>query len=219
MLFEQYRDTKMTIHARLMVGVAAALVSFSGPAISQTTSEDLQAKFQAQSADAQRRDPAMSGDCPPDRDPSLGECRGLGIVPGTGGTAAPAAADASGDVAQVTYTNLDPDKQINIQIQFDFDSASIRADQTTVLDVMCDAMKAVDIPLFQIIGHTDAAGSADYNQSLSLLRAEEVRRHLIANCGIAAERLQAVGMGEAVPLNAADPRADENRRVEFQALG
>jgi outer membrane protein OmpA-like peptidoglycan-associated protein len=80
-------------------------------------------------------------------------------------------------------------------------------------------MKAVDVAVFQIIGHTDSSGSASYNQNLSLLRAEEVKRHLVSNCGIEATRLEAIGLGESAPFNPDDPRSDENRRVEFQALG
>ena len=52
-----------------------------------------------------------------------------------------------------------------------------------------------------------------------LLRAQEVKRHLVSDCGIAETRLKAVGLGESAPYNENDPRADENRRVEFQALG
>ncbi|WP_292266234.1 hypothetical protein [Marivita sp.] len=54
---------------------------------------------------------------------------------------------------------------------------------------------------------------------MSLLRAKEVKRHLVTECGIPENRLEAIGMGESAPFNAADPRSDENRRVEFQALG
>ena len=79
-------------------------------------------------------------------------------------------------------------------------------------------MQNVDVEMFRIVGHTDAAGSASYNERLSLLRAEEVKRHLVSDCGIAETRLQAVGVGEQFPLDKDDPRADVNRRVEFQAL-
>ena len=84
---------------------------------------------------------------------------------------------------------------------------------------LCEAMKAVDVSVFQIIGHTDSSGSASYNENLSLLRAKEVKRHLISSCGIASERLEAIGLGESAPYNADDPGSDVNRRVEFQALG
>ena len=40
-----------------------------------------------------------------------------------------------------------------------------------------------------------------------------------SNIGELEGKLEAIGMGETAPFNSADPRADVNRRVEFQALG
>lgn len=146
--------------------------------------------------------------------------RGLVIVPSAGSTQAAETETGTTQVAAASqYQELAKEDQINIQISFDFDSASLRADQTPILSTMCEAMKSVDVAMFQIIGHTDSSGSASYNENLSLLRAQEVKRHLVDNCGIEASRLQAIGMGESAPFNSANPRADENRRVEFQALG
>ena len=85
--------------------------------------------------------------------------------------------------------------------------------------ICATSMKALDGTVFQIIGHTDSSGSAAYNERLSLLRAQEVRRHLISSCGVAEDMLKAIGMGETAPFNQDNTRADENRRVEFQALG
>jgi outer membrane protein OmpA-like peptidoglycan-associated protein len=79
-------------------------------------------------------------------------------------------------------------------------------------------MHNVDVEVFRIVGHTDAVGSPAYNDRLSLLRAQEVKRHLVGDCGIAEERLEAVGVGQRHLLNPDDPAAQENRRVEFQAI-
>ncbi|MEX0338793.1 MAG: OmpA family protein [Arenibacterium sp.] len=149
--------------------------------------------------------------------------RGLVIVPSgqeptanTDETTSVAAAPA----AASTYTEVAREDQVNIQISFDFDSAALRADQKPKLAGLCQAMKASeDVAVFQIIGHTDSSGSAAYNERLSLLRAQEVKRHLVSDCGIAEQRLEAVGLGESSPYDSADPRGDVNRRVEFQALG
>ena len=54
--------------------------------------------------------------------------------------------------------------------------------------------------------------------SASVLRAEEVKRHLVGDCGLSADRLEAVGVGKRYLSNPDDPRGEENRRVEFQAL-
>lgn len=144
--------------------------------------------------------------------------RGLVLAP-TGGTdsdTTEAAAETA--AADKTYVELAPEDQVNVQIRFDFDSAALRDDQKPKLATLCQALKTVDIQLFRIVGHTDAAGSASYNETLSLLRAQEVKRHLVNECGITAERLEAVGVGEQFPLDKDNPRNDVNRRVEFQAL-
>ncbi|MCK0094129.1 OmpA family protein [Yoonia sp. F2084L] len=118
----------------------------------------------------------------------------------------------------VTFGRLDPDLQVNLFVKFAFDSASIEDDQKPTLDQMCTVMRDSDIDMFQIVGHTDTSGSDDYNEQLSRLRAEEVARYLVGSCNIAANRLSTLGLGERFPINEANPRADENRRVEFQAL-
>lgn len=146
--------------------------------------------------------------------------RGLVIVPSGQQTATDDTEETATVAAAASeYTAVAKEDQVNLQIGFDFDSAALREDQKPVLASLCKAMKAVDVSVFQIIGHTDSAGSANYNEKLSLLRAQEVKRYLVSDCGIEADRLNAIGMGETAPYNTADPRADENRRVEFQALG
>lgn len=143
----------------------------------------------------------------------------------TAGTSVPATTQETATVTAVVeppaqeYTPVERTQQINVQVSFDFDSAALRADQKPKLANMCESMKLMEGTVFQIIGHTDSAGSASYNKRLSLLRAQEVRRHLISSCGIQENMLQAIGMGETAPFDTSDPRADENRRVEFQALG
>lgn len=123
---------------------------------------------------------------------------------------APSAPEVFGDFA--------PELQVNLNIAFGFDSATLQADQAPVLAQMCRVMKASDIALFRIVGHTDAAGTAEYNQVLSQLRAQEVQRYLVNACGIEPARLQAVGLGEQFLADPVDPKAAINRRVEFQAL-
>ena len=65
-------------------------------------------------------------------------------------------------------------------------------------------------------GHGDGKGRADVNLAMSLQRAQRVRTYLISK-GIAADRIEAVGMGDARPVassKSADGRAS-NRRVEI----
>lgn len=124
---------------------------------------------------------------------------------------------AEGAPVPVAYTELDRAEQINFRIGFDFDSAVLRDSEKGKLATLCAALKEID-GTFRIIGHTDAAGTDAYNEKLSLLRAEEVKRYLVGDCGIDAARLEAVGVGKRFLYNKDDPRSEENRRVEFQAL-
>jgi OmpA-OmpF porin, OOP family len=67
-----------------------------------------------------------------------------------------------------------------------------------------------------VVGHTDRQGSLEYNDGLSLRRAERVRAQLV-RIGIAGERIGVAGRGERAPLvptedGVAEPR---NRRVEI----
>lgn len=117
-----------------------------------------------------------------------------------------------------TLVKMPTDLGVNIRIEFAFDSAALDEAQKPKLQKLCNVMKASDINLFRIIGHTDASGSDEYNERLSRLRAEEVQRFFVNDCGVEAGRLEAVGLGERFLLENADPDSDQNRRVEFQAL-
>ncbi len=65
-------------------------------------------------------------------------------------------------------------------------------------------------------GHTDAVGSDAYNLELSRSRARAVRDYLVQRHGIDGARLKTVGYGEARLVEAADPTAAVNRRVQFR---
>lgn len=142
--------------------------------------------------------------------------RGLVLAPPAGET--PAAAPGAVVQTAPDLIEIPEADQVNINIVFDFDSAVLRKDQQPRLATLCQAMKGSDIALFRIVGHTDASGPAKYNDQLSTLRAEEVKRYLVRDCGIAATRLEAVGAGKRQLLDTANPKSERNRRVEFQAI-
>jgi outer membrane protein OmpA-like peptidoglycan-associated protein len=138
------------------------------------------------------------------------------VIAPADGAAAADGTDPNALPADTTYVAMDTTNQVNIQIKFAFDSAALSDGEMTKLSTLCEVIKTSDIPQFKIIGHTDSSGRSSYNENLSKLRAEEVKRHLVDDCGIPDGKLVAIGVGEAFPLDAADPKADVNRRVEFQ---
>jgi outer membrane protein OmpA-like peptidoglycan-associated protein len=84
------------------------------------------------------------------------------------------------------------------------------------VDQILVAIAARPAPELTVAGHTDALGSDQYNDALSLRRAERVRTLLIGR-GIAPGSIVAVGRGKReprvpTPVGVAEPR---NRRVEI----
>ncbi len=137
-----------------------------------------------------------------------------GISVGTE-VAGDAQAVAAGDGAAALPEEL----VLDLTIFFEFDSALLKPESREQVQALCSAIQtAGGEGKYQIIGHTDAAGSVEYNLSLSTARAREVVRYMIDSCGIPADRLEAVGMGEARLKDPANPEADVNRRVEIQVL-
>jgi len=89
----------------------------------------------------------------------------------------------------------------------------------TRLTEVAKALQETDRPI-TIEGHTDARGNEQMNATLSQARADSVRTFLISQ-GVPAERLSAVGRGEAQPVASNDTtegRAN-NRRVEIVVGG
>ncbi len=121
-------------------------------------------------------------------------------------------------LAPETFAQLDPERQVNIRVVFGFDSAALTEDQKPKLNQLCQVIEKTDIHQFRVIGHTDAKGGEAYNSKLSLLRAKEVVRFFVNDCGIDAARLEAIGVGEQFLYDDTNPDAGENRRVEFQAI-
>jgi outer membrane protein OmpA-like peptidoglycan-associated protein len=86
-----------------------------------------------------------------------------------------------------------------------------------VLRAVAGALAATPgIKKISIEGHTDGTGTLENNQDLSQRRAESVRKWLTEN-GVAAERLEAKGLGDSQPVasNKTSHGRSQNRRVEF----
>jgi len=104
-------------------------------------------------------------------------------------------------------------------VNFDFDSAQLKPDSLPQLERLAAAMRsdALNPLMFRIEGHTDAKGSARYNETLSERLAQAVVDFL-ARQGVAAERLKSAGMGFSDLLDPSDPLSAKNRRVRVLTL-
>jgi outer membrane protein OmpA-like peptidoglycan-associated protein len=105
---------------------------------------------------------------------------------------------------------------LSLQVQFAFDSAEILPAARDQLDALAQGIRLLPAGKPVVIeGHTDGVGSADYNEQLSLRRANAVKRYLVSAHQLDADRMRTVGMGESAPRPGSDPNDAANRRVQF----
>jgi OOP family OmpA-OmpF porin len=126
------------------------------------------------------------------------------------GTEANATVDATGCVVVAEAV------RVELNVKFDFDKAVVKQDSYGDIKNLADFMKQYPSTSTTVEGHTDSVGSDAYNQGLSARRANAVRAVLVNEYGVAGDRVNAVGNGEANPVadNATEAGRAVNRRVE-----
>jgi OmpA-OmpF porin, OOP family len=129
---------------------------------------------------------------------------------------APAAAPAAKAEALNCQTLLTRVKNEGI-INFKRASAELDSQSNATLDQIVAVMGTCRSARIEVQGHTDAEGTPERNINLSNRRANSVLDYLI-RAGVEANRLTAVGYGEAQPIAPNDTRENRalNRRIEFE---
>jgi outer membrane protein OmpA-like peptidoglycan-associated protein len=109
---------------------------------------------------------------------------------------------------------------LDFNIYFEFDSAEFIPTAYADLKALGSALASQELRNYSylIAGHTDSVGSSTYNQRLSELRANAVRRYLLESFPISPERLIPVGFGEDRLKYPNQPLAALNRRVEVAMI-
>jgi outer membrane protein OmpA-like peptidoglycan-associated protein len=110
---------------------------------------------------------------------------------------------------------------IDLEILFGYDSATPTREARETLASLGEALNDSELKgsTFLIAGHTDAKGSASYNQKLSQRRAEAVKKVLVSEFKIPADSLLTAGYGKDRLKDPANPLAAENRRVQVVNMG
>lgn len=100
---------------------------------------------------------------------------------------------------------------------FDFDRFNITSAAAAILDQVVADYNLGVVDGISVVGHTDRAGPASYNQALSERRAASVRDALVAR-GVPANRITTAGLGETQPLVPTPDgvREPSNRRAEIR---
>lgn len=105
-------------------------------------------------------------------------------------------------------------------LDFDTGTAALGQGEFDALVNLAAVLKDQPDLRIALVGHTDSVGGLQGNITLSKNRAAAVRQRLIAAHGIAADRIDAQGMGYLSPIasNQTEAGRDANRRVEAVAL-
>ena len=99
-------------------------------------------------------------------------------------------------------------------ISFAFDSDVLNSDAAALLSPQIELLQNNPALGLKITGYTDSTGPAEYNQTLSLRRAEAIRDFFVRN-GLPASTFTVAGEGESNPIasNQTSEGRAENRRV------
>jgi len=103
-------------------------------------------------------------------------------------------------------------------LSFQSGSSVIEPQNFQLLTKLQSALRTFPGTPVKVEGHSDSVGDDQYNQALSLKRAEAVRSYLVANMSGDEARLSAAGFGASVPLasNETAEGRGKNRRIDVR---
>ena len=104
---------------------------------------------------------------------------------------------------------------MQLNINFNTNSVTIKSTQLDQLGQMAELMKTYPDTTAVIEGHTDSRGSATKNLEISQRRAQSIKKYFANTFGIAPERITVEGFGDTRPIasNATSEGRRKNRRV------
>jgi outer membrane protein OmpA-like peptidoglycan-associated protein len=115
-------------------------------------------------------------------------------------------------IAEISSTK----PNIDLEIQFDYNSAQISKSSTQAVQELGKALSNSNLrgSTFVVAGHTDGIGGDSFNQDLSERRADTIKRYLVDKYGLTGSDLVTVGYGKTKLKDAANPADPVNRRVQ-----
>lgn len=140
-------------------------------------------------------------------DPQLHVSGLLGLRYAFGAAPAPVAAPAAVPAPAPARTYL---------VFFDWDKADLTPRARQIIADAAQASTRVATTKIEVGGHADRTGTAQYNQALSMRRAQAVAAELV-RLGVARNAIDITAFGDTRPLvaTAANTREPQNRRVEI----
>ena len=101
-----------------------------------------------------------------------------------------------------------------VTFYFDFDRTVIKKDEEERVNFIANIVNNSETGTILVEGHTDSKGNEEYNQKLSMKRANAVYHYLVKN-GINKDKIKVVGYGETKPADTNKTKIGRslNRRV------
>ena len=106
--------------------------------------------------------------------------------------------------------------RVTLDVKFAFARAEISPEFHDELARVAAVMRQFPALRVRFEGHTDSAGPAGYNLSLSRVRAQAARYYLFREFAIRPDRIEAVGYGESQPV--ADNGTEAGRRANRRTV-
>lgn len=100
------------------------------------------------------------------------------------------------------------------RVLFAVNESELKPENAAVIERLTKILLGIGIGGTMVEGHTDATGSTEYNQALSLRRAQSVKAAMVA-AGMAEPAVRVIGLGETDPIESNDTEEGraQNRRV------
>lgn len=95
-----------------------------------------------------------------------------------------------------------PRRQVSFSAEslFAFDDATMRPEGKEALDAFGSELNGTEYMTITVEGHADRLGTTEYNQTLSLQRADAVKSYLVTNTRVDARKITTVGRSESNPV-------------------
>jgi outer membrane protein OmpA-like peptidoglycan-associated protein len=120
----------------------------------------------------------------------------------------------------IAIEHVEASKERIFQLQniyYDFDKSNIRRDATATLDALVKTLNEHPEMYIELASHTDSTGSLEYNEKLSVRRADSAADYLIQK-GIDPSRLKLLPCGKRKLIFDSPKMQYKNRRTEIRVI-
>ena len=125
-------------------------------------------------------------------------------------------------VGQAVLPGSEQDFVVNVgdRVYFDFDSFTVRADATSILESQAGWLTRYPSVRIRIEGNADERGTREYNLALGARRANSVRDFLVQR-GVSADRITTISYGKERPIDESgtETAQQRNRNARTAIIG